>query len=80
MLSVCSSLLNSFSVISAGTLRILQLSVMGVMELVDLEVEKVDRAPKCRVVPISVHGLLIRFVVFLASHVGPTNEVPTLSV
>jgi len=39
------------------------------MELVDLEVEKVDRAPKCGVVPISVHGLLIRFigfVVFLA--------------
>jgi len=54
------------------------------MELVDLEVEKVDRVPKYRVAPISVHGLLIRFVgfvAFLAGHVlGPTKQIPTWSV
>ena len=59
------------------------MGVKGVMELVDLEVENVDRAPKCGASPISVHGLLIHFVgvvVFLAGHVGPTKQVPTLSV
>jgi len=60
-----------------------RISVKGVTELVDLEVENANRAPKCGVAPISVHGLLIRFVgfvVFLAGHVGPTKQVPTLSV
>jgi hypothetical protein len=60
-----------------------RIGVKGVAELVDLEVENTDRAPKCGVAPISVHGLLIRFigfVVFLASHVRPTKQVPTLSI
>lgn len=60
-----------------------RIGVKGIAELVDLEVENADRAPKCGVAPISVHGLLVRFVgfvVFLASHVGPTKQVPTLSV
>jgi hypothetical protein len=42
------------------------MSVKGVTELVDLEVENVDRPLKCWVAPISVHGLLIRFVGFVA--------------
>jgi hypothetical protein len=53
-----------------------RIGVKGVAELIDLEVQDADRAPKGRVASISVYGLLvcfIGFIVFLASHVGPAE-------
>ena len=51
--------------------------------LVYLEVEDTDRTPEGGIATIAVYGLLVGFVglvVFLASHIGATEEVPTLRV
>ena len=51
--------------------------------LIDLEVKNADGAPERRIPTVPVHSLLVgfvRLVVFLARHVRPAKEVPTLRI
>jgi hypothetical protein len=60
-----------------------RISVQGIAELVDLEVENADRAPEGWVATVSVNGLLIRligFTIFLAGHISAAQKVPTLRI
>lgn len=57
--------------------------IQGVFELANLEVENANGDPKGRITTIAIDGLLIsliRFVVFLGSHICTSEEIPTLSV
>ena len=57
--------------------------VQGVSVLIDLVVEHTNGAPECRVLAISVHGLLICFiglVVFLTLHERSSKQVPALCI
>lgn len=51
--------------------------------LVDLVVEDTDGTPECRVPPVTIHSLLVslvRFGIFLLSHVASPKEIPALRI
>lgn len=57
--------------------------IKGVTELVDVVIENTDAAPEGRVATVAIDSLLVRLVgllVFLAGHVGTTQQVPALGV
>lgn len=60
-----------------------RICIKRVSELVDLEIEDANRAPKCRVAAIAVHRLLVglvRLVIFLTRHVSAAKKIPTLGI
>lgn len=51
--------------------------------LIDLIIQDTNRAPKSRVLSITVHGLLVGFVglgIFLLGHVATTQQIPALGI
>ena len=60
-----------------------RVGVQRIPELVDLEIEDANRTPKRRVATIPIDSLLVSFVrlvVFLSSHVRPSQQVPALRI
>lgn len=59
------------------------ISIQRISELVDLEVEHPNRAPERRVPSIPIDSLLVRLVclvVFLPSHIRPSEQIPALRI
>jgi len=57
--------------------------IQSITILVDLVIQNADRAPECRIAPVSVDCLLIGFIsfgVFLLRHVASPQEIPALRI
>lgn len=60
-----------------------RICVQSIAELIDLEVQHSNGAPKGGIASVTIDGLLIRFiglVVLLPRHVGTTEKIPALGI